>query len=121
MTDLGYELIDRLMTRLLKSCYDIIDVPVQYLFNLCIMTDTYPSIWKVATITPLFKESKRNDAGKYRPIFAFSILARCLERLIHGRVYEYIHQYQLPFKLPIGVQEELLYWNLASGISRSYL
>ena len=38
------------------------------LFNLCLETRTFPSLWKFGKVAALFKKGDRCDANNYRPI-----------------------------------------------------
>jgi hypothetical protein len=75
----------------LKEAAPIIKHPLCKLFNLSLRVASYPSQWKRANITPVFKNNKQNDVKNYRPISLLSVISKCMERC----VYKHIHNYLL--------------------------
>jgi hypothetical protein len=69
----------------------IIKHPLCKLFNLSLRVASYPSQWKRANITPVFKNNKQNDVNNYRPISLLSVISKCMERC----VYKHIHNHLL--------------------------
>ncbi|CAB4005268.1 Hypothetical predicted protein [Paramuricea clavata] len=75
---------DGLSPKLLKIAAPSISSSVAHLINHCISTNTFPSRWKVAKVTPIFKnqgnvEHKQN----YRPISVLPILSKLYERHLY--------------------------------------
>ena len=66
-----------------------------FIFNLIINTRTFPSSWKLATVTPLFKSGSVGDPNNYRPISVLSTIGKLLERCIHTQTYDYLTRYNL--------------------------
>jgi hypothetical protein len=56
---------DLINPRLLKEAVPIIKHPLCKLFNLALRVASYPSQWKRANITPVFKNKKQNDVNNY--------------------------------------------------------
>jgi hypothetical protein len=67
---------DLINPRLLKEATPIIKHPLCKLFNLSLMVASYPSQWKRANITPVFKNNKQNDVNNYRPISLLSVISK---------------------------------------------
>ena len=82
---------DLINPRLLKEAAPIIKHPLCKLFNLSLRVASYPSQWKRANITPVFKNNKQNDVNNYRPISLLSVISKCMERC----VYKHIHNHLL--------------------------
>ncbi len=83
--------VDGLTTGLMKACGEAIIPPtLLHVFNISISKGKFPTIWKIARVTPLFKEGKTDDANNYRPISVLPILSKVFERVIHNRTYEYL-------------------------------
>ena len=59
---------DLINPRLLKEEAPIIKHPLCKLFNLSLRVACYPSQWKRANITPVFKNNKQTDVKYHRPI-----------------------------------------------------
>ena len=50
----------------------------------------FPSDWKVAKISPVFKSGNKSEANNYRPISVLPTVARVFERLVFEQLYSYI-------------------------------
>ncbi len=64
---------------LLKVAANVIAEPVTHIFNLSLLSNSLPKIWKTAYVLPLFKGGDPSDVKNYRPISKLSILAMILE------------------------------------------
>ena len=53
-------------------------------------TSTFPSDWKKAKVTPVYKAGDKSDVGNYRPISVLPILSKILERTVHDQLYKYL-------------------------------
>ncbi len=82
--------VDGLTARLIKSCGAAIYKPLTHIFNVSLSKGIFPTIWKVARVTPLYKDGAHDDCSNYRPISVLPILSKVFERLVHERVYSYI-------------------------------
>ena len=65
------------------------------LFNLSFSTNTLPSQWKTAIISPIHKKGSRSTAENYRPISLTSAICRVLETILKNIIIEYIYQKNL--------------------------
>ena len=74
---------DLLNPRLLKEAASILKYPLCTLFNLSLTLSTFPSEWKCANVTPVFKKDCHSNLKNYRPISFISILAKVMERLVY--------------------------------------
>ena len=82
---------DVINPRLLKEATSIIKHPLCKLLNLSLRVASYPSQWKRANKTPVFKNNKQNDVKNYRPISLLNVISKCMERC----VYKHIHNHPL--------------------------
>ena len=80
--------IDGLPPKLLKEIVEQIRTPLAKLFNLSLEEGIFPSEWKEANITPLFKKGSRNKPEKYRPVSLTSVVCKLLETLIRYHMVE---------------------------------
>ena len=62
--------LDKISARLIRECADLIfiSIPVCDIFNQSISQGIFPDDWKCAKVTPLFKQSDRDDLNNYLPI-----------------------------------------------------
>ena len=78
--------IDGISTRPLKDASDIVAESLVNIFNLSLQTAIFPDDWKLAKVSPVFKEGARTDCGNYRPIFVISVVAKLFEKLIYNQL-----------------------------------
>ena len=83
--------LDKIPAKLLKMCAIIIANPLSKLFNKSLQLGKFPSPWKKACVTPIFKKKGSNsDPTNYRPISLLPNLSKILEKLVFNKVYEHI-------------------------------
>ena len=75
--------IDNLPPGLLKDCGSIISKPLCDIINLSIRSEKFPSSWKVAKVTSIFKSGSRSLPENYRPIWVLPIVLKLLEKAVH--------------------------------------
>lgn len=61
-----------------------------YIFNLCLATGTFPSVFKIAVVHPIFKSGDIGSTNNNRPISVLSSLSKILEKIINDRLRNYI-------------------------------
>ena len=67
--------LDKLSNRLIRECADLISPYTSTIFNSCLATGVFPDDWKLARVTPIFKQGDRSDKDNYRPISVISAIA----------------------------------------------
>ena len=60
------------------------------LFNTSIETSQFPDTWKLARVTPIFKEGEKAAKSNYRPISVLLVIARPFEKLIASQLYQHM-------------------------------
>ena len=60
------------------------------IFNLSIATGVFPDSWKIARVSPIFKNGQTDDQSNYRPISVLPVLSRIFEKLIFNQFYKYL-------------------------------
>ena len=58
------------------------------IFNQSISTGIFPSDWKIARVTPIFKTGAKLDMENYRPISVISIVSKIMEKLMYNQLYD---------------------------------
>ena len=82
---------DMLPNKILKMVALLICEPVTKLFNKSLLEGRFPSSWKEARVTAIFKKKgSASHATNYRPISLLPCLSKVLERLVFKRIYQHI-------------------------------
>ena len=87
--------IDNLPLELLKDCGSIISKPLCHIINLSIRSGKFPSSWKAAKVTPIFKSGSRSLPENYRPISVLPILAKLLDKAVQQALRDYFENENL--------------------------
>ena len=85
--------LDPLPTGLVKDCIDVLVTPIVSIVNLSLSEGCFPTHFKSALVSPLFKKPtiNRDDMKNYRPVSNFSFLSKILEKLVANRLNSYIN------------------------------
>ena len=81
--------IDGVSAKLLKDGATAIAVPITHIMNLSIISGIFPSKWKIAKVTPLFKDGDKSLPENYRPISILPALGKILEKFVHEQLYSF--------------------------------
>ena len=73
---------DSIPVFLLKTVSQYLIEPICFLVNYSIECGCFPSVLKVAQVTPVFKSGDKHDMTNYRPISVLPILCKIFERFL---------------------------------------
>ena len=77
--------------KLLRISRDLIYKDLTKFINLSIMSDSVPSDWKIARVTPVYKGTgSRDDPSNYRPISVVCHIAKIFEKVIAHQFISYL-------------------------------
>ena len=65
------------------------------IFTKSILTGIYPTEWKLARVTPIFKKGSKSDINNYRPISVIPVVSKVLEKLVYDQLYHYLNDNKL--------------------------
>ena len=74
----------------LKAVKDIIAPSLTDLFNASIKAKIFPDDFKIARVTPIFKNGDTDNLGNYRPISILGSIARVFEKLLYKQLYDFL-------------------------------
>jgi hypothetical protein len=94
--------IDGLPARFLVMSADIISPSITYILNMSLHAGIFPSIWKTAKVSALFKKGPLNNPDNYRPISILPTLSKIFERHVHSHLTAFLTSYDLLCKTQSG-------------------
>jgi retron-type reverse transcriptase len=74
---------------------EIVAPSLTQIFNKTISTRIFPTDWKLARVTPIFKKGKKDDMNNYRPIPVISVVAKIFVKFTFEQLYEYLNNKKL--------------------------
>ena len=83
---------DEISVYILKKIIKQITTPLSYIFNLSLSSGICPNSLKIAKVIPIFK--RKDDPSlltNYRPISLLPSISKILEKIIHKRLYIFLH------------------------------
>jgi hypothetical protein len=92
--------------RLLKLAAPIISESLSRIINHCITTGKFPTKWKEASITPIYKgKGCKSEAFNFRPISVLPILSKVFERHIATSLRAHLKENALLYGLQSGFRQ----------------
>ena len=82
---------DSISCYFLKLALPFIENSLACLFNTSLETSQFPDSWKLARVTPIFKEGDKAEKSNYRPISVLPIISRLFEKLVANQLYQHMH------------------------------
>ena len=93
---------DDIAISMLKIAKDEVALPLKIIFEKCLLTGKYPSLWKKANVQPVHKKSSRQDKQNYRPISLLPIFSKIFEKILFDPIYNHLNENNLLSKHQSG-------------------
>ncbi len=90
---------------ILRTNANIFAEPLTVLLNKSISEGTFPQLLKLANVCPIYKKNDKSKCENYRPISLLSNLSKIFERMMHTRVYDFIENCDIIYKLQFGFRK----------------
>ena len=82
--------------RVMKELASVLVDPLYVIYDNSIKLGKVPTAWKLATVTPIFKnKGSKHDASSYRPISLTCIACRVMESIIRDSMMKYLRSNSL--------------------------
>ena len=81
---------DGISGQMLLLCDNSVVLPLKILFENILLNSTYPDMWKLANVTPIFNKGDKQLIKNYRPISLLPICGKMFEKIIFNHLYSYL-------------------------------
>ena len=85
--------LDKIGARLLRDAAWVIAHPLTYIIDSSLMLGKFPSQWKCAKVSALFKQGDRTNMDNYRPISVLPTVSKVIERAAHMQLYDFLESH----------------------------
>ena len=82
--------LDKIPQKLLKDSVFVVTPYLNLIFNLSLSEGNFPSDWKNARVSPIFKSGNREECGNYRPISILSAISKIFEKIVFDQLNQYL-------------------------------
>ena len=86
---------DGINAKLIKFHHKKLTPILKVLINKMLSTSTFPDIFKISKIRPIFKSGSPNLVNNYRPVAILSILEKIIENYIHTKLISFLDSYKI--------------------------
>jgi len=80
---------------MLKEAGPIISASLTYIVNLSLTTGIFPDDWKIARVSPIYKDDIKTNPNNYRPISVLPIVGKLIERIVFNQLYGFLMEHDL--------------------------
>ena len=87
--------LDGISAKLLKEAGPIVSASLTYIINRSLTTGIFPNDWKVARVTPIYKDDIKTNPNNYRPISVLPIVSKLIERIVFNQLYAFLMRHDL--------------------------
>ena len=81
---------DNLPPRLLNESAEEISSLLCYIINRSMNTGVFPSSWKIAKVTPVYKSGSVKEIENYRPVSILSVVSKVMEKEVRKQFSVYL-------------------------------
>ena len=81
--------VDGISSFFLKIAMPVIAPVLCDIFNWSLASGTFPQNWKIARVSPIYKDGNIEDRSNYRPISVLPVVSRLFEKIIFDQMYTY--------------------------------
>ena len=93
-------------TSILQLLKSDLSIPLSKIYNLSLVSGTYPEILKISKTVPIFKKGSHHLISNYRPISLLSNLNKILEKLMCNRTYDFLDRFNCIYNLQFGFRKK---------------
>jgi hypothetical protein len=83
---------DAISRKLILHALPVIVYPLKRIFNASLRTGTFPSVWKHALVTLIYKSGEKNKPVSYRPISLLALFGKILEYIVNQKIRSFLEE-----------------------------
>ena len=72
----------------LKIAADVVSPSLTGILHQSILTGIFPCDWKLAKVSPIFKNGSKSDLNNYWPISVIHAIAKIFEKIVYDQLYQ---------------------------------
>ena len=84
---------DSISVSMIKICDMSIVELLCLIFEKCLETGSYPSIWKKANVIPIHKKESRQNKCNYRPTSLLPIFGKAFEKILFDGIFTHLNEH----------------------------
>ena len=111
---------DGVSPHILKNCAAQLAAPVTAIFQLCLSTGKWPSLWKVARVAAIHKKAVKTEPKNYRPVSLLPVLSKTLESIIAKRITTFLDKHRLLSNRQFGFRTNMSTNDILLHLSTSW-
>ena len=96
---------DGMSVKILKLIWPYIVGIVTDMFNRILIEGIFPSMWKLARVSPIYKSGDINNPSNYRPISVLPVLSKIFEKHVNVHLQEYLTKNKIIHELQCGFRK----------------
>ena len=112
---------DKVPSRVLNECAEVLAPPFSKLFSLCFRCGIQPSGWKIVNVGPVKKNKARSQTKNYRPVPLLSITSKVMEKIINTSIMNFLERENLLSAYQFGFRAGLGAADLLTALNREWL
>ena len=86
---------DGITERVLKVCCQELAEQVARLYSLSFCCGLVPTMWKLASVIPVYKTPPKSDPFNYRPVSLLPILSKIIEAIVNRQLVSFLDRHHL--------------------------
>ena len=86
---------DGIPGRVLKECCRELAEPVTQLYSLSFRCGVVPTMWKFASVIPVYKKPPKSNPCNYRPVPLLPILSKIMEAIVNCQLVSFLDRHHL--------------------------
>ena len=97
---------DGVSNTLLKQIKFSIVPALEIIFNKSLKEGMFPSMMKLACVSPLHKSGQTDIANNYRPISLLPVISKVLEKIVYNRTYKFLQKNSILYDSQYGFRHK---------------